>query len=130
MANFSLRGDYVSATSNFDELDLSTGSKDSHGAQPWAVNVAGGYKFKAFGGHTNKIILSYQQSGDAVNVWSGVDFGGFYLPKRRYEVGYNFTVNKYVTVKAVYDHNVDYDKDQGGTGIKDDVGQLQLGVTF
>lgn len=107
---FTIAARYTGATQRFSGLDISknatvTGTTAT-GAKPWALGLQGGYNFNAWDKNQN-VYLGYQTSREAANL---------FLPKSRWQVGYNVDMWEHTNLGAEFNRDNDYPVTQGGTG--------------
>lgn len=95
---FGIKLDYVSALSTFDKTALPYIAESNAGAKPAAFDSKISYGFN-WEGMNNVLFIGYQTSSQA----SALD-----LPKKRYNVGYNFYPLKNVLVGFEVTHNFNY----------------------
>jgi hypothetical protein len=134
---FGVKADFVTALVKFSGLDLPSGANPiavtSPGAQPWAMALEAIYRFPSVmmnKTYDSRAYVTYQQSGDAVNVSSATVLGGFWMPQYRYAVGYGIDLVKNVRVRLQYQYDIDYSVANGGTGLNNNVLLADLKVLF
>ncbi|GEM_PF-215738 len=115
--SFGLIGEYVSATSDFEDGEFDFREQ---GARPAAWNLEGSYAFDLMGTETT-FALGYQGTREAV---------GLELPRHRYLAGLKFGIFKYTTLGFEYLHDKDYSEKDGGTDEDADQFTTQLAIEF
>ncbi len=137
--------DFATALTGFSPYDLPEGTYaqsqggypvngpvapfTSEGAKPWAYMLETSYGFPVLN-YDTRMILGYQQSGDAVNIMNPLALGGYQMPQYRYIASYAIDITKDLSVQVEYRHDIDYKTSQGGDGQSDNVGLAQLGLIF
>ncbi len=117
LGQFSLIGEYLSATDDFDMDSL--GFKDA-GGKPSAWNIEAGFSFPVLG-RESVAAVAYQGTREAL----ALD-----LPESRWLVGWSVEVFDRTSVSLEWAHDSDYSKSDGGTGKSGDTLTAQLAVEF
>ena len=117
---FTLIGEYVRATDDFEPGELPTFNGSGSGAQPKAWNAEAGYGF-SFMGRDSTIAAAYQGSKEAQDLD---------LPKRRTLLGWSINIMENTALSFEWAHDKDYSTSDGGTGEDADTITTQLAVEF
>ena len=115
---WSFMGEYLSASDNFLETELSWKGK---GAEPEAWNLEVGYDFEAFGGRESNIAIGIQGTREAV---------ALELPEDKFLVGMSTILYENTSLALEYSHADDYSVSDGGSGTDGDTLTLQVAVEF
>lgn len=115
---WSFMGEYLSASDNFLETELSW---KGGGAEPEGWNLEVGYDFVAFGGRDSNVAVGFQGTDEAVSLE---------LPEDRFLVGLSTVLYENTSLALEYSHNEDYSVSDGGTGEDGDAVVLQVAVEF
>lgn len=111
----SLAVGFVSALTHFEATDLPTADDSTKGAKPWAYSIESSYKFKVQQ-YDSKIIIGYQQSGDAVKVSSPYALGGYGMSHYVYTAGYKLYITQNLQATAQYKYGINYPESEGVSG--------------
>lgn len=114
---FSLIGEYLSATDDFDPVSL--GFKDG-GARPSAWNIEAGYSFPLLG-RESVAAVAYQGTREAL---------ALELPKERWLLGWSIEIFDRTSLGLEWARDRDYNTCDGGTGKSADTITAQLAVEF
>lgn len=106
---WSFVGEYLGASDNFN-----------NGREPSAFNIEAGYSFE-LGGNEATVAVGYQETDEAQ------DLG---LPEERFQAGLSVGIYDATTLSFEYQHNEDYDVNDGGTGNDGHTITTQLAVEF
>lgn len=117
---FTLIGEYVRATDDFEPGELPTFAGSGKGAQPKAWNAEAGYGFSVMG-KDSTLAAAYQGTKEAQ------DLG---LPKQRWLVGWSIGIMDNTALSFEWAHDKDYSTSDGGTGEDADTITTQLAVEF
>ena len=103
---FVLLGEYVTATTAFDPIDLSF---NNHGAKPQALNIEAAYSFKVCN-KPNTFAIGYGRTAEML---------GLYVPKNDVFAMYNVALVKDTIESIEYRHDVNYSNSDiaGGSGM-------------
>lgn len=115
VGNFSLIGEYITATSEFSEEDLTF---NNHGADPKAGQLEAVYTFHIEDKPAN-IALGYQQTSDAL---------ALLVPWRRYTATFNINLLKDTLESIEFRHDINYAASDFATGQGEDITTDGLGL--
>ncbi|MGQ9660206.1 MAG: LbtU family siderophore porin [Thermochromatium sp.] len=114
---FSLIGEYLSATDDFDPISLEFKGK---GARPSAWNIEAGYSFSLLG-RESVATVAYQGTREAL---------ALELPKERWLLGCSIEIFDRTSLGLEWARDRDYNTRDGGTGKSGDTFTAQLAVKF
>lgn len=114
---FSLIGEYLSATDDFDPISLEF---KGEGARPSAWNIEAGYSFSLMG-RESVAAVAYQGTREAL---------ALELPKERWLLGWSIEIFDRTSLGLEWARDRDYNARDGGTGKSADTFTAQLAVEF
>lgn len=114
---FSLIGEYLSATDDFDPASLDF---KGEGARPSAWNIEVGYSFRLLG-RESVAAVAYQGTREAL---------ALELPKERWLLGWSIEIFDRTSLSLEWARDRDYGARDGGTGKSGDTLTAQLAVEF
>lgn len=115
VGNFSLIGEYIAATTEFSEDDL---TYNSHGADPKAGQLEAVYTFHIEDKPAN-IALGYQQTSDCL---------ALLVPLRRYTATFNINLLKDTLESIEFRHDINYPGSAVATGQGEEIDDSDLGL--
>jgi predicted outer membrane lipoprotein len=114
---FTLIGEYLSATDNFDAADLDFNGAD---ARPSAWNLEVDYGF-GIAGREAEVAVAWQGTDEAL---------ALELPEQRWLAALSVGIYDQTSLSIEYAHDQDYGVHDGGSGEDSDTVTLQLAVEF
>ena len=117
MGPFTLIGEYLAASSSFDQADLAF---DGSGAKPTSWNLELGYDF-ALAGKEATAAVAVQNSQEALDIG---------LPEKRIAAALSVGIMENTALTLEWSQEEDYSTSDGGTGDDTDTVTAQLAVEF